>query len=414
MRGACVERAAEAARATGFVHGDLHPGNIRVLPAPPASRTAALLRRASPAPLLVLLDHGLYATLEEPLRLAYCALWCVLRERRACLLLSNRVLMLCVMPPRRRQAVALGDGAAAAAAGAVLVPGTGPQWALLTMRPEQLNKQQRSDVRAAAGLQVRTACMRSCASRASHVWHLKRAWRCAQTAADVGEFLEGVPPALGVAFRAQGLLRSVTLSLGLPRNARMWRMLTARARLPVVACAPLALRRAGCTGGHHWHALSQRCRSSGRNGCCAHAAAACPRAHPLLGPRGAPLQRGRMLSASTRCRHLTRYVPSASTGGTGGALVCAEAVAAACWQRTFVGAGPLMQGSVSCSVSAPHRRKKLQASARWRRFAAATPAEEHPGAVCGKRTEHENERNADDPRYRGSSAFGARRGARRE
>jgi predicted unusual protein kinase regulating ubiquinone biosynthesis (AarF/ABC1/UbiB family) len=54
----------------GFVHGDLHPGNIRVLPTPAAHFWSA------PVPLLVLLDHGLYAELGEPLRLAYCALWC--------------------------------------------------------------------------------------------------------------------------------------------------------------------------------------------------------------------------------------------------------------------------------------------------------------------------------------------------
>jgi hypothetical protein len=52
----------------------------------------------------------------------------------------------------------------------------------------------------------------------------------------VGEFLEGVPPALAVAFRAQGLLRSVTLALGLPRPARMWRTLTARNDARCAAC----------------------------------------------------------------------------------------------------------------------------------------------------------------------------------
>jgi hypothetical protein len=137
----------------------------------------------------------------------------------------------------------LGDGEAAAVAGGTLSPGTGPQWALLTMRPEQLSKQQRTDLRAAAGLQV---C-------GEHVLHGRRAFACflacvltradarGQTASDVGEFLEGVPPALAVAFRAQGLLRSVTLSLGLPRSSRMWRMLTARARLlPAEQPAPRA------------------------------------------------------------------------------------------------------------------------------------------------------------------------------
>jgi hypothetical protein len=59
----------------------------------------------------------------------------------------------------------------------------------------------------------------------------------------VGEFLEGVPPALAVAFRAQGLLRSVTLALGLPRPARMWRTLTARSDARCAALpAALALQ----------------------------------------------------------------------------------------------------------------------------------------------------------------------------
>lgn len=161
------------------MHGDLHPGNIRVVAAPPAPRgfLARLLRLPSgrARPQLVLLDHGLYAELDEASRLAYCALW---------------------------RAVALGDPAAAVAAGSALVAGTSEQWSLMTMRPEALSKGQRAAARSAARL---------------------------RSAADVAEFLSGVPPALGVAFRAQGLLRAVTLQLGLTRAERMRRTLDAAA-----------------------------------------------------------------------------------------------------------------------------------------------------------------------------------------
>ena len=161
------------------MHGDLHPGNIRVVAAPAAPRgaLARLLRLPPPRPRpqLVLLDHGLYAELDEASRLAYCALW---------------------------RAVALGDAAAAVAAGGALVAGTGAQWALMTLRPEALSKAQRAAARDTARL---------------------------RSAADVSDFLAGVPPALGVAFRAQGLLRAVTLQLGLSRGERMRRTLDAAA-----------------------------------------------------------------------------------------------------------------------------------------------------------------------------------------
>ena len=161
----------------GFVHGDLHPGNIRVVAAPAARRGlfARLLRLPppKPRPLLVLLDHGLYAQLSEAQRLAYCALW---------------------------RAIALGDATGARDAGAALAVGTGPQWVLLALRPEALSKAQRSAARANARL---------------------------RSAADVSDFLAGVPPELAVAFRAQGLLRAVTLQLGLARPERMRRTLHA-------------------------------------------------------------------------------------------------------------------------------------------------------------------------------------------
>ena len=159
MAAALASAVGQMAFRFGFVHGDLHPGNLRVL------LTWRPVR-------LSLLDPGLYAELPEAQRVAYCALW---------------------------RAVALGDGAGAAAAGAVLLPGSGPQWALMAQRPERLSRAQRGELRAAARL---------------------------DSAADVADFLAGVPPAIGVAFRAQGLLRHVTMALGLPRDARLWHTLT--------------------------------------------------------------------------------------------------------------------------------------------------------------------------------------------
>lgn len=46
----------------GFVHSDLHPGNI-------------LARKKNGKLQLVLLDHGLYKELSEDLRINYCHLW---------------------------------------------------------------------------------------------------------------------------------------------------------------------------------------------------------------------------------------------------------------------------------------------------------------------------------------------------
>jgi len=51
----------------GFVHCDPHPGNCLVRPRVDASGTVT--------PQLVLLDHGLYRSLDEEVRLAYCNLW---------------------------------------------------------------------------------------------------------------------------------------------------------------------------------------------------------------------------------------------------------------------------------------------------------------------------------------------------
>lgn len=70
-----------------------------MLPAPPATtlvgQVCALCGFGPPNVRLVLLDHGLYATLAEPIRRAYCTLWCVcpfvLRlQSRRCLTLAAR------------------------------------------------------------------------------------------------------------------------------------------------------------------------------------------------------------------------------------------------------------------------------------------------------------------------------------
>ncbi|XP_044468199.1 aarF domain-containing protein kinase 1 isoform X2 [Mangifera indica] len=60
---ALVEVFAEMMFVHGFIHGDLHPGNILVSPKGQNDFT------------LVLLDHGIYKTLDETFRVEYCQLW---------------------------------------------------------------------------------------------------------------------------------------------------------------------------------------------------------------------------------------------------------------------------------------------------------------------------------------------------
>lgn len=72
------EAAAEMMCVHGYVHGDMHPGNIFVRPLPPPSNPLAQLlpwcRRSRPQ--LVLIDHGLYFHLPSDMRLLYCMMWC--------------------------------------------------------------------------------------------------------------------------------------------------------------------------------------------------------------------------------------------------------------------------------------------------------------------------------------------------
>lgn len=62
----------------GFVHGDMHPGNVFVRAKPPSSNPFALIfpwcRR--PSPQIVLIDHGLYFNLPADMRMLYCMMWC--------------------------------------------------------------------------------------------------------------------------------------------------------------------------------------------------------------------------------------------------------------------------------------------------------------------------------------------------
>lgn len=69
---------ADMAFCRGVIHADPHPGNIlvRVSPTQHQSRISRLLRgRCSNKPQLLLLDHGSYIVLGEPLRRQYCQLW---------------------------------------------------------------------------------------------------------------------------------------------------------------------------------------------------------------------------------------------------------------------------------------------------------------------------------------------------
>jgi aarF domain-containing kinase len=73
--------AAELMSVHGFVHGDLHPGNVFVAEAPRGGGPLGALLRllpwaGAPRPRLVILDHGVYFELDRRLRQLYCQLWC--------------------------------------------------------------------------------------------------------------------------------------------------------------------------------------------------------------------------------------------------------------------------------------------------------------------------------------------------
>jgi len=62
----------------GFVHGDMHPGNVfvRALPPQPNPLSHVLPWLRHNRPQIVLIDHGLYFTLPADMRVLYCMLWC--------------------------------------------------------------------------------------------------------------------------------------------------------------------------------------------------------------------------------------------------------------------------------------------------------------------------------------------------
>ncbi|KAG7669279.1 hypothetical protein Ndes2526B_g05579 [Nannochloris sp. 'desiccata'] len=73
-----LDASAEMMCVHGFVHGDMHPGNVFVRALPrsgnPLVRMLPWCRNARPQ--IVFIDHGLYFELEDNLRRLYCMLWC--------------------------------------------------------------------------------------------------------------------------------------------------------------------------------------------------------------------------------------------------------------------------------------------------------------------------------------------------
>lgn len=73
-----LDAAAEMMCVHGFVHGDMHPGNVfvRAMPASgnPLLRLLPWCRRAKPQ--VILIDHGLYFELPPHMRQLYCMMWC--------------------------------------------------------------------------------------------------------------------------------------------------------------------------------------------------------------------------------------------------------------------------------------------------------------------------------------------------
>lgn len=75
-----LDAAAEMMCVHGFVHGDLHPGNVFVQAVPKRRHPLSMLlpwnwlgREMEPS--IILLDHGLYFELPEHMRQLYCLLW---------------------------------------------------------------------------------------------------------------------------------------------------------------------------------------------------------------------------------------------------------------------------------------------------------------------------------------------------
>eukprot|EP00798_Chlamydomonas_sp_ICE-L_P025755 gene25755-11419_t len=67
---------AELVMVQGFVHGDLHPGNLMVRSKGRRSFFQWLFRGSRQPFELVLLDHGTYLTVDPKLRELFCQLWC--------------------------------------------------------------------------------------------------------------------------------------------------------------------------------------------------------------------------------------------------------------------------------------------------------------------------------------------------
>mmetsp|Transcript_32254 Transcript_32254/g.57711 ORF Transcript_32254/g.57711 Transcript_32254/m.57711 type:complete len:544 (-) Transcript_32254:75-1706(-) len=143
---------------SGFIHGDMHAGNLLVRPSDG--------RKNSPE--IVLLDHGVYVELDEDVRRSYAAMWC---------------------------ALILGDLAGATAAGVALAGGRAGALLPLLFQPGALSKEERRALREAHNI---------------------------RSPEDVFQLIEeDMPPPLVQTIKIGSIVRTISGQLGVPPTRRL-------------------------------------------------------------------------------------------------------------------------------------------------------------------------------------------------